>query len=159
MNILILDEARSARRVLRYILAAVNGLNTFEAATPPEARSALQSQQIDAIIADIRLGTSLTDRRGLEFVRAIRDEGNQTSVVIVTSATDVGEIREAMRLGVEDYVLKDELSAQVILPIVRGLQSRLGLAESAAKSGSLPVARRVGTAVIAVTFQTAARSD
>src|SRR5262249_18710879 len=41
--------------------------------------------------------------------------------------SELSEIREAMRCGAQDYVLKDELSPEMLLPIVDGIRERLAL--------------------------------
>jgi DNA-binding NtrC family response regulator len=46
---------------------------------------------------------------------------------MVTSLVELEEIREAMRNGAQDYVLKDELSPEMILPIVESFGERLAL--------------------------------
>jgi two-component system response regulator HydG len=46
---------------------------------------------------------------------------------MVTGVTELYEIREAMRHGAQDYVLKDELCAEMLLPIVDGIRERFAL--------------------------------
>src|SRR5580658_90072 len=48
-------------------------------------------------------------------------------VVIVTASSEIDSIRQAMRLGAKDYVLKDELSPELLLPIVDGFRERMAL--------------------------------
>jgi DNA-binding NtrC family response regulator len=50
-----------------------------------------------------------------------------TPAVMVTSSTELAEVRDAMRHGAQDYVLKDELSPEMLLPIVEGIRERLQL--------------------------------
>lgn len=51
---------------------------------------------------------------------------------MITSLTEVSEIREAMQLGAQDYVFKDELAPEMLLPIVESIQERLQLAKQVA---------------------------
>jgi two-component system response regulator HydG len=46
---------------------------------------------------------------------------------MVTASTELAEVRQAMRDGAADYVLKDELSAEMLLPIIEGIGERLRL--------------------------------
>jgi two-component system response regulator HydG len=46
---------------------------------------------------------------------------------MVTSSTELAEIREAMRRGAQDYVFKDELTPEMLLPIVEGIYDRMKL--------------------------------
>ncbi len=46
---------------------------------------------------------------------------------MITASTELAEIREAMRRGATDYVLKDELGPEMLLPIVEGIREKLQL--------------------------------
>src|SRR5580700_8480285 len=93
MKTLIVDDQRSARRVL----------------------------------LDIRLSDDARDRGGLDLLRKLRANGSNIPAIMVTSLVGLEEIREAMRNGAQDYVLKDELCAEMILPIVESFGERLAL--------------------------------
>jgi DNA-binding NtrC family response regulator len=125
MRILIVDDERSARRVLRQILTALPDVEIVEASSPDEALAAVEKSPPDLLLLDIRLSDSVRDRGGLEILRKVRAAGRTTPAVMVTSVTELAEIREAMRLGAQDYVLKDELSPEMLLPIVEGQRERL----------------------------------
>ena len=43
---------------------------------------------------------------GLEMLRAVRGEGIQTAVIMITAATEMRVVEEALRLGIEDYIIK-----------------------------------------------------
>jgi DNA-binding NtrC family response regulator len=127
VKILVVDDQRSARRVLRHILGELPDVEVIEAATLDEAKQAVETQSPDAMLVDIRLSTEPTNRGGLEFLRWLRDSSRATPAVMVTASTELAEIREAMRLGAQDYVLKDELGPEMLLPIVQGIRERLEL--------------------------------
>ncbi|MBK7583770.1 MAG: sigma-54-dependent Fis family transcriptional regulator [Myxococcales bacterium] len=127
MRILVVDDQRSARRLLCHMLAAVEGAEILEAASLAEARAAVEEQNPDLLLVDIRLGESPTDRGGLELMSWLRGSGYATPAVMVTAFSEVAEIREAMRQGASDYVFKDELSPEMLLPIVNGIAERARL--------------------------------
>jgi DNA-binding NtrC family response regulator len=127
MKILILDDQRSARRVLRLLLAELNYAEIVEADTLESAKSAIEASAIDLCLVDVRLSENSTDRGGLEFLAWLRATGRSVPAIMVTASTELAEIREAMRRGAQDYVLKDELSSEMILPIVEGIRERLAL--------------------------------
>jgi DNA-binding NtrC family response regulator len=127
MKILIVDDQRSARRVLRHLLADLPSIELIEAGTLEEAKERVETQAPDAMLLDIRLTNDPTNRGGLEFLRWVRGSGRATPAVMVTGSTELAEVREAMRHGAQDYVLKDELSPEMILPIVEGIRERLEL--------------------------------
>jgi DNA-binding NtrC family response regulator len=127
MKILVVDDQRSARRVLRQILVALEDVEIIEAGSVNDALAVVEMSSPDLLLLDIRLSDDPRDRGGLEVLRAVRSSGRSTPAVIVTSSTEIAEIREAMRHGAQDYVLKDELSPEMLLPIVEGLRERMSL--------------------------------
>jgi DNA-binding NtrC family response regulator len=127
MRVLIVDDQRSGRRVLKQMLAQLADLEILEAATQDEALAAVERAAPDLLLLDIRLSDDPRDRGGLDILRKVRASGRQTPAVMVTSMSEFAEVREAMRLGAQDYVPKDELCPEMLLPIVEGQRERLQL--------------------------------
>jgi DNA-binding NtrC family response regulator len=127
VKILLVDDQRSARRVLHNLLAELSGVEVIEASTLEEAKERVESQNPDAMLVDIRLSPEPTNRGGLALLKWLRESGRSTPAVMVTASTELAEIREAMRQGAQDYVLKDELGPEMLLPIVEGIRERLQL--------------------------------
>jgi DNA-binding NtrC family response regulator len=127
MKILVVDDQRSARRVLRQVLGALDDVEIIEAGNVNDAVAAVEMSSPDLLLLDIRLADDPRDRGGLEVLKMVRSSGRTTPAVIVTSSTELAEIREAMRHGAQDYVLKDELSPEMLLPIVEGIRERMSL--------------------------------
>jgi two-component system response regulator HydG len=127
MKILVLDDQRSARLVLVHLLAQLRNVTVVEANSVEDAKAKVESENPDAMLVDIRLSNEPTDRGGLAFLRWVRESGRATPAVMVTASTELAEIREAMRQGAQDYVLKDELGPEMLLPIVEGIRERLQL--------------------------------
>jgi DNA-binding NtrC family response regulator len=127
MNVLILDDQRSARLVLRKILRALPAIQIVEASSLEQAKATIEQVHIDLALVDIRLKAGGPDRGGLELLEWLRATGRHTPTVMVTSSSEITEIRAAMRLGAQDYVLKDELCPEMLLPIVEGLTERQAL--------------------------------
>jgi DNA-binding NtrC family response regulator len=127
MKILVLDDQRSARLVLVHLLAGLKNVTVVEANSVEDAKQKVESENPDAMLVDIRLSSEPTDRGGLAFLRWVRESGRGTPAVMVTASTELAEIREAMRQGAQDYVLKDELGPEMLLPIVEGIRERLQL--------------------------------
>jgi DNA-binding NtrC family response regulator len=127
MKFLLLDDQRSARLVLKRLLEDRPDIQVVEAGSVEEARLRMETQDIDAMLLDIRLSDAPADRGGLEFLRWVRGTGRSMPAVMVTGVTELHEIREAMRQGAQDYVLKDELCAEMLLPIIDGIRERFAL--------------------------------
>ncbi|NVJ25526.1 MULTISPECIES: sigma-54-dependent transcriptional regulator [Myxococcus] len=123
MRILIVDDQRSARRVLTSVLSPMVGVELCEAASLVEARKVLAETSVDVALVDIRLDSDSRNRDGLTLIGEIRRHTSAVPIV-VTVSNEMAEIRAAMRLGAYDYVLKDELCEELILPILEGLRDR-----------------------------------
>ena len=67
-----------------------------------EALSFLECNAVDLAVMDVYMPMF----SGLELLRAIRGKGIQTSVIMLTAATEMKVVEEALRLGIEDYIIK-----------------------------------------------------
>ena len=127
MKILIVDDQRSARRILRQMLSALSDVELVEAGSVDEALALLERSSPDLLLVDIRLSSDARDRGGLDLIRKLRAGGIAIPAVIVTSLFELAELREAMRSGAQDYVLKDELCPETLLPVVERFRERTKL--------------------------------
>jgi len=109
------------------MLSELDGAVLLEAGSLGEAQELIRSDEPDLLLVDIRLSDQPTDRGGLDLLRWLKDTGLAIPAVMVTTSTELAEIREAMRLGARDYVLKDELCPEMLLPIVTGLRDTMQL--------------------------------
>jgi DNA-binding NtrC family response regulator len=123
MKLLIVDDQASARRVLSAIVGKLDGVEIHEADGLDGARRAIDTHALDAALIDLRLGPDARNRDGLVLVEEIRA---RTAIVpiIVTGYQEVAEIRMAMRVGAYDYILKDDLCDELVLPVLTGLRTR-----------------------------------
>lgn len=118
MKVLVVDDQRSARRVLGRMLMQLDNMQVLEAECAEDALRITEEQAPDLLLLDIRLSDDPRDRDGLEVLSQLRAKGNMTPAVVITALTEVAEVREAMRRGAQDYVFKDELAPEMLLPIV-----------------------------------------
>jgi DNA-binding NtrC family response regulator len=133
MRILIVDDQRSARKVLRQMLAPLPDIEVTDASSIDEALGHVDRTSFDLLLLDIRLSEDTRDRGGLDLLRRLRNQGITTPVVMVTSMSEVAEVREAMRSGAQDYVFKDELSPELLLPVVQNFRDRMVLVGQVAR--------------------------
>ncbi len=148
MKILVVDDEAGARRTLKRILRELRDVEVLEVGSAVEARSALAADDIDIALIDLRLDPSAGYAQGLDLVEEIRARG-RTVPIVVSGSNDTAEVRAAMRLGAFDYILKDELSEEMVLPILRGILGKRALEQEVislrARSASEPLATLVGT--------------
>ena len=127
MRILVVDDQRAARRIISKILEPVPAVDLTEAKSLAEAVACIASSLPDLVLLDIRLSSDPDDRGGFELLRREAHAHPGLTVVIVSASSEIDLIRGAMRLGAKDYVLKDELSPELLIPIVEGFRERMDL--------------------------------
>jgi len=81
-----------------------------EAADPPSALALARQLHPDLILTDLKLGQAT----GLDLVRALQRERLSIPVVMLTMHKEESLFREAMDAGVQGYILKDNLSTELL---------------------------------------------
>lgn len=94
----------------------------------------LQTHDVDLAILDMYM--PMYD--GLEFLRSIRGGGIQTCVIMITAATEMKVVEEALRLGIEDYIIKPFTFARLQEAVQKYL-SKTTLVKSSAKANQAVV--------------------
>jgi FixJ family two-component response regulator len=69
----------------------------------------------------------LPGQNGLEITRALRDRGIAIPVVFLTANKDFDLAVEVMKLGIEDYLVKDEISTPVLPKTILSVIERKAL--------------------------------
>ncbi len=105
-NILIVDDSRSMRRVIRKVLD-LSGFQIgecLEAGNGQEALDALENHWIDLVLSDIHMPVM----DGFGFIRAVRSSSSWTDLPIIFITTESNEdlLREVMELGAKGYIRK-----------------------------------------------------
>lgn len=135
MNILILDDHAPARRALRRLLPASPNLSVNEVSSFEEALTSLQRTSPDLLFLDVRLTSESDDRSGLEFLRQARASGCSAPAIVLTGLSDLDVVREAMRAGAQDYLLKTELSSTRVRSVVQSFEPRAASSRPAVGAG------------------------
>ena len=101
IRILIADDERSIRWVLKESLTAA-GHEVVEAENGSRALDILRAGEVDLAFLDIRM----PEVNGLDVVTTVKDEGLETTLVVMTAQTTMGNAVEAMKRGAYDYLTK-----------------------------------------------------
>ena len=114
VSVLIVDDHAVVREGLRTFLALQQGIEVVgEAADGREALAAEARLSPDVILMDLVM--PVLD--GVQAMRALRDRGSRSHVIVLTSFLDDERILPAIRAGAAGYLLKDvepaELAAAV----------------------------------------------
>jgi two-component system, OmpR family, KDP operon response regulator KdpE len=120
-RILVVDDEPPIRRLLKTALTA-QSWRVEEAADGPEALEFLRRNKVDLIVLDL----GLPQMDGLEVIRQLRDGGNLTPIVVLSSRDDEKGKVAALDLGADDYVTKpfgvEELAARIRAALRHRLQ-------------------------------------
>lgn len=111
MKILVVDDHESMRRIEKQILNDLGYPNVDMADDGSTALPMLQSGNYDFVISD----WNMPKMEGLELLRAIRADARltKTPVLLVTAESKKEKIIEAVKAGVNDYVVKP-FNAEII---------------------------------------------
>ena len=123
-RILILDDQRAARRVLRSVLGSIDDLHFEEAATLEQALTLCREQRFDVYLVDIHLSDNPLERGGIEFVKQTRTLQPAPAVVVSAPRSRCRTCARRCGPGAVDYVLKDQLSPELIVPIVQEILAK-----------------------------------
>lgn len=101
---MIVDDEKWVRSALRCTIEE-SGMQVYVVKECEDGREALewlQKNSVDLVLADIRM--PILD--GLGLIKSLREQGNEQDVILITVHDDFRLAREALRLGVIDYLLK-----------------------------------------------------
>jgi DNA-binding NtrC family response regulator len=101
LNLLIVDDERSIRDACREVALSL-GFIAHVADSAEHAYRLLQTQNIDAILLDLRLPGA----GGLEALRYIKAQRPEALVIVVTGYGTVQSAVQAMKHGAYEYVTK-----------------------------------------------------
>ena len=107
-NVLVIDDERQIRRLLRVSLEA-HGYAVNEAATGEDGLNALQGVKPDLVLLDL----GLPDRDGQEVLAGLRS-WSQVPVIILSVRNSEEDIVRALNAGADDYIVKPFNTGELI---------------------------------------------
>lgn len=104
MRFLVVDDSSTMRRIIINTLNKLGHQDIVEAANGREGIDRLTDGPVDLVITD----WNMPEMNGIEFIRSLRaSEGTrQLPVLMVTTNAAQDDIVEALRAGVNNYVVK-----------------------------------------------------
>ncbi|MEU4721053.1 response regulator [Nonomuraea dietziae] len=103
IRVLVVEDEELTAEANRLFVERVEGFTVAGVArSGGEALRFLRRAEVDLILLDLYL----PDMHGLEVCRAVRAAGLACDVIVVTSARDLAVVRNAVSLGVAQYLLK-----------------------------------------------------
>jgi DNA-binding NtrC family response regulator len=117
--ILIVDDEASARSTLALLLRK-RGHRVTEAGDVAEGVKAMTDGSFDLVVTDLRM----PDGTGLDVLRAVKAQGHDADVILLTAYAGWESAKEAMQLGACDYFEKGREPAELFVRIDRALAER-----------------------------------
>lgn len=112
MRILIIEDNEDILECMKIRLSSI-GLNVDVANNGIEGEEKAYVNDYDVILLDLLL----PDKDGLEILKYLRREGNDTPVIIITANSSSKVISDVLNFGADDYVVKpfdyDVLEARI----------------------------------------------
>ena len=104
-----------------------------------EALEYLEQKPVELAVVDVYMPLC----GGVELLRQMRGTGIQTAVILITAATEMKVVEEALRLGIEDYLIKP-FSYDRLRESALRFRDKTNLVQRSAKADQAVVDRLLG---------------
>lgn len=102
MRVLLVDDSQTMRSITRSVLSAIGPHEVEEACDGREALEKLAAFAPELILCDWNMPVM----DGLEFVQTVRRTDQCTPIIMVTTESEISRMMQAIRAGVNHYVVK-----------------------------------------------------
>lgn len=139
-TILVADDEESIVKLLTKILTA-RGHNVIGCSNGVSALEILRKDGVDLLITDLRM----PKMGGLELVRKVREINNDLGIVIITGHGTMEAFLEALREGINDFILKPIDRQQLLSAVDKVLEKRSLTENLMARTQQLLQAEKMAT--------------
>ena len=104
INVLIVDDFATMRRIIKGVLKQLGFSNLIEAEDGEAALKELKKEKIGLIVSD----WNMPNMTGLELLKAVRADGNLKNIpfLMVTAEGQKENVIQAVQAGVSNYIVK-----------------------------------------------------
>ncbi len=122
MRVLLVDDSRTMRNIQKKILTELGATEFVEASDGLEALSAIAATAggFDAVLVD----WNMPNMDGHTLVQRIREKDKTTPLIMVTTEAEKTRVVDAIKAGVNNYVIKP-FTPETLLDKVRTTLQRL----------------------------------
>lgn len=138
-TVMTVDDSRAVRSIVTKQLKTM-GFEVDEAEDGQQALDKLEELTCDLILLDVTMPVM----DGPTMLGKLRERGDKTPVLMLTSESKRSIVAEAMRLGIEDYILKPFKPEELAAKVRAALKLDAGAAPAAAMPA--PASREVAAA-------------
>src|SRR5574340_1413685 len=130
-TILIVDDHPLFRKgVIQLIQAAPEFLFIGEAASGSEGIALAQRLRPDMILLDL----NMKDMNGVEVLKAIKDEGLDSRVIMLTVSDQAEDLMAALQAGADGYLLKDMEPEDLMHQLAEAARGKITISERLTQS-------------------------
>ncbi|MBL0870559.1 MAG: response regulator [Phycisphaerales bacterium] len=102
MRILLIDDSKTMRNIQKSVLAQLGHTTVEEACDGQDALNKVGAFQPELILVD----WNMPNMDGLTFVKNFRQTNKNTPLIMVTTESEKARVIEAIKAGVNNYVIK-----------------------------------------------------
>jgi two-component system chemotaxis response regulator CheY len=104
IEIMVVDDQRAMRTLVRDSLSQIGCACVMECGDGHEALQSLRVRPVHLVVSDLNMPVM----DGLSLLRAVRNEPqlSNTAFIMLSSSSDVELVRQAIALGVNNYLVK-----------------------------------------------------
>lgn len=117
--LLVDDEPITLQGLKKTLEISIKGINqVLTASNAIEAMEIIKQQPIHLLITDI----SMPEMSGLEMLQHLKERNNFPVVLIISAYSDFAYAKEAIEIGVVNYLLKPIKKQQLVIEVEKALQ-------------------------------------
>ncbi len=102
MRVYIIDDHALFRNGLISLLES-RKIHAKAAASPEQGLAEIPTLSLDIILLDLRMPAM----SGIEVLKALKEQDEQTPIVMLTTSTEEHDLRDCLKYGAQGYLLKD----------------------------------------------------
>lgn len=116
-HILVIDDDDRIRDLLKKFLSKENFLVSV-ASNAIDAENLIKSLKFDLIVVD----KMMPEKNGVDFIKTIRQNDDNTPVIMLTAMSDIDSKIEGLSIGADDYISKPFDAKELLLRIINILK-------------------------------------
>jgi DNA-binding response OmpR family regulator len=133
--ILTVDDSRAVRTIVGKQVKEL-GFDVLEAEDGVQGLEQLEQTQVDLVLLDV----TMPNMDGPTMLQKMRESGNKTPVIMLTSESKRTIVSNAMKLGISDYILKPFKPEELRTKVLSVLQGEPGVDQIVSAGSATPPA-------------------